>query len=244
MENVSKKERMVIHNKDVIQLYSAATPNGMKVAACLEELCELRSHKEDFTYEPHTVDIRTGESRKEGYTSIAPHGKIPAIFDPHGPSGKPIKVFESGAILQYLAEKYHELIASDDPNNRVNTITWCTWGSSALSSQAKAFGFYYKYCPHKLEYCVARYTKEVTRLLRVLEDQLESHGKHWVIGDVYTIADISIWPWIYALHENYDDAATHVFGEFKAYPLLEQWYQRCLSRPATQKALQVTPFTA
>lgn len=114
-------------------------------------------------------------------------------------------VFESGAILLHLAEKYHELIPVDT-KLRCETIQWLFWGSSSFSTQLKHFGFYYKYCHHKLQYCVDRYAKESHRLLGVLERQLAKHGKHWVVGDYFTIADVAIWPWIYALHENYDDA--------------------------------------
>jgi GSH-dependent disulfide-bond oxidoreductase len=272
MESVSTADRFAVKNHNLIQLYSAATPNGMKVAACLEELVDLRSHKEDFIYEAvrngtlariysplsqfifsfftrtffpvqHSVNLRESETRVGPYKKIAPHGKIPALIDPQGPSGKSITLWESGACLQYLAEKHHELIPCDDPANRVECLKWLFWGSAAVSSQFKLFGFYYRYCPQNIPYCIARYTKEVHRLLAVLDEQLGTHGNHWVIGgefsvqilhwlycsignkllitidihckhayhlssitDIYTIADISIWPWVHALHVNYGDA--------------------------------------
>jgi GST-like protein len=181
MEDLSWDARMKVKNPDRIQLYSAATPNGIKVAAALEEIRHLRSIKEDFNYEPHIVNLRMGETRQEKYRQFTPTGKIPVICDPHGPNGKPHTIFESGAILLYLAEKYHELIPEMDPGLRIDTIKWLFWGSTAVSSQFKLFGFYYKYCTHDLPYCQNRYAKECNRLLEVLERQLE-HGKDWVVG--------------------------------------------------------------
>lgn len=151
----------------------------------LEELVTLRSTKEDFNYEPHTVDIRRGESRKGDFTELNPNGKIPVICDPHGPDGRPVTVFESGAILLYLAEKYHELLPRDDPVLRTQAINWLFWASSSLSTKAKTFGFYYKYCVHSVPYCTARYAKECDRLLTVLEGQLRSHGKHFIVGGTH-----------------------------------------------------------
>jgi len=206
MESTSKANRMVIRYPGVLQLYSVGTPNGIKVHACLEELAFLKGES-NFTYEPHTVDIRHGESRTPEFAEISPNQKIPVLVDPTGPGGHtdPVKVFESGAILLYLAEKYDELLPHEAAE-RVEVKKWLFWGSSAVSNQVKLFGFYYKYCPHSLPYCVERYTKEVKRLLAVLERQLQ-HQKHWITGDMYTIADVSVWPWIFALHENYDNAA-------------------------------------
>ena len=188
MEDLSLESRMTITNPTAIQLYSAATPNGIKVAAALEEIHDLRSTKEDFAYEPHTINIRMGENRREWFQNISPSSKIPAIIDPKGPGGKEVCVFESGSILLYLADKYHELLPHDGSNYRVEALNWLFWGSSAISSQFKLFGFYYKYCPHDLPYCVARYAKEAHRLLSVLEKQLE-HGLNWIIGGVNNLND-------------------------------------------------------
>mmetsp|Transcript_22048 Transcript_22048/g.31668 ORF Transcript_22048/g.31668 Transcript_22048/m.31668 type:complete len:216 (+) Transcript_22048:205-852(+) len=207
MERITKSDRFAIQNADNIQLFSASTPNGIKAAACLEEISLIRQVHDGFTYEPHSVDIRHGESHQQDFKKISPNGKIPAIIDFHGPEGKEVKVFESGCILLYLAEKYDVLIPKE-PRQRVETMKWLFWGSSSISVQFKLFGFYYKYCPQGLPYCIARYSKECHRLLSVVENQLQSHGMHWIVGEFYTIADISIWPWVYALHENYGDAIT------------------------------------
>jgi len=235
---------MTVAHPELIQLYSAKTPNGIKAAMALEELVFLRSTKEDFNYEPHTIDLRRAESRKGSFLEINPNGKIPAIHDPHGPGGRPVTVWESGAILLYLAEKYNELLPTDDPLLRVETIKWLFWGSTAVSSQIKAFGFYFKYCTHKMPYCVSRYAKECDRLLTVLENRFQQHGKHYVVGDEFTIADIAIWPWVYALTNIYDNAVETVFNDFKEYPKVAEWHHRVLNRPATQRALNVTPFVS
>lgn len=225
MEGTTIEERFAVKNPDLIQLYSIATPNGIKAAACLEELVLLKQGDFEFNYEPHSVDIRHAENKTEQFTNLSPNQKIPVIVDPHAGNGQQsVKVFESGAILLYLAEKYDELLPHDVVQ-RAEVLKWLFWGSTGLSSSVKQFGFYYHYCQHSLPYCVARFKKEVTRLLSVLDSQL-SHGRNFVTGgkrfyicvlekahyqpsrcaDMYTIADISIWPWIYGLHENYGDA--------------------------------------
>lgn len=200
----------------------------------------MRSSKEDVEYEAHTVNIRAGETRQQDFPS--PTGKIPCLIDPRSETSEsPITVFESGAILLYLSEKYKELLPSDNLAQRFQAIEWMMWGSTSVSSQFKMLGFYYKYCVHKLDYCVQRYSNECRRLLFVLENQL-SHGRHWVIGDAYTIADLAIWPWIHAIHVTYDNILTVVFDSMREFPNVERWYLRCLARPAIQRALQVTPF--
>ena len=145
------------------------------------------------------------ESHLKDFLELNPNGKIPVIVDPNGPNGEKVIIFESGAILTYLSDKYHELTPSS-PCLKIETTKWLFWASSGFSTQCKTFGFYYKYCHHKLPFCVERHSTECKRLLSVLNYQLGSHGKHWVTGDYYTIADLAIWPWLNALHENYDDA--------------------------------------
>jgi GST-like protein len=186
MESVTREERMIIRNPNILQLYSVATPNGIKVAAALEELVLLKILKgEDFDYEPHSVDIRHGESRTEEFYKLNPNKKIPALLDPHGEDGKEIRVFESGSILLYLATKYVEL-APLDSVGRAETVKWLFWGSASFSVQVKEFVKYYKYCPHSLPYCINRYAQEVKVLLHALNKQL-SHAKHFVIGGKRTI---------------------------------------------------------
>lgn len=204
MEDISVQGRLQPKNPNILQLYSAYTPNGMKVAACLEELVAIKATSgAPFEYEPHSIDIKNHEQRR-----FLPTGKIPAIMDPKGITDKDVHLVESGtilfksirsncclfvldnsyficsclgAILLYLAEKYNELIPqrSTDPMAYMDVIQWLFWGSSSFTPQCKAFGFYYKYSPHKQPYCVERYATEVKRLLGVLDMQLQQ--KHYVI---------------------------------------------------------------
>lgn len=156
---------------------------GLKVAIMLEELADLRSHKGGFEYEPHTVDIRHGENRSLSFTHYCPPGKIPVIVDPATDGQPEATVWESGSILLYLSEKYHELLplSGDDPKLRQETINWLFWASASFSPKVKTLGFYYKYCPHKLPYCISRYVKECNRLLHILEKQF-AHNKQYIVG--------------------------------------------------------------
>lgn len=175
------------------------------------------------------------------HTSINPNRKIPAFTDPNSPDGKSLNIWESGSCLMYLAEKYQVLLPASG-NLRYETINWLFWGSASLSPQVKQFGFYFHYCTEDLPHCRARYTNEVLRLVQVLEQQLANHKKHWIVGDLFTIADISIWPMIYALHEFYGNAKQAVFKDFEPFPCTEAWFNRCLNRQASQRSLQVATF--
>lgn len=180
---------------------------------------------------------------------LSPGGKIPAILLPINKHVKGVdsdqtefvNVWESGSILLHLAETFKELIP-DTPATRIETINWLFWASASLSPQVKQLGFFYKYSTHREPYCVSRYQREVTRMLGVIETQLNRHRRHFLMGDLYTIADIATWPWLYALHENYDDAIPHLFGDLKDFPATQAWYKRCIARPASQRSLEVTPF--
>jgi GST-like protein len=183
MENPSIEERLAVKDPKLIQLYSIATPNGIKVAACLEELVILKGEDFDFSYEPHSIDIRHGENRTREFAVLNPNQKIPVIVDTLD-DGTKVRVFESGAILMHLAERFDELM----PHNgvlRAEVIKWLFWGSATVSNHVKLFGFYYKYCPHALPYCVERYKKEVKSLLHILNKQL-SHGKPFIVGGELT----------------------------------------------------------
>ena len=158
----------------------------MKVAACLEEIITIKSVEDLVQYEPHSVDIRHGENLQEDFKAIFPNGKIPAMVDPHGPNETQIRVFESGSILLYLAEKYDVLLPADRIL-RVEAIKWLFFGCSTISVQFKMFGFYYKYCPGGMTYSLNRYAAECNRLLLVLDNQLLSHGKHWIVGGTQSL---------------------------------------------------------
>lgn len=150
MENTSLESRLTPHNPRVLQLYSAPTANGLKVAVALEELVDLRAAKDGFTYEPHSVNIRAAENKHKPFSKWFPNKKIPGIRDHHGLTDQHISIFESGAILLYLSEKYGDLIPHDDVNMRMKVIQWMMYGSATVSPSFKQFGFYYKYCPHAL----------------------------------------------------------------------------------------------
>ena len=164
MEDCSFSTRMLTKDPTLIQLYSFPTPNGIKVAVALEEILELRKDKGDnmsggniqseeeqmLLYEPHAVNIRTGENRLPWYRELGFNSaKIPGIIDPLGPSGRRIALFESGSILLYLSEKYDALLPKDAAL-RAESINWLFFGSTSISTQIKLFGFYYKYCSHNI----------------------------------------------------------------------------------------------
>eukprot|EP01119_Soliformovum_irregulare_P010721 TRINITY_DN2645_c0_g1_i1.p2 TRINITY_DN2645_c0_g1~~TRINITY_DN2645_c0_g1_i1.p2 ORF type:complete len:244 (-),score=57.56 TRINITY_DN2645_c0_g1_i1:55-705(-) len=210
-----------------IQLYSLATPNGMKVAIALEEL--------ELPYDAHKIDIGKNEQFKPEFLAVSPNNKIPAITDPNGPDGKPLHLFESGAILLYLAEKTGKLLPKD-PAKRVEAIQWLFWQMGGVGPMFGQFGHFYKYAPEKIPYAIERYNKEVNRLLGVLEKQLE--GQDYLVGE-YSIADIATFPWVRCIDFGYN--AKDVIGLDK-YKNVTAWVERCHSRPASQKGAKVTPF--
>lgn len=249
MLNESIATRMGIADPGKIQLYSAETANGLKVHVALEEIIEMKRNKGDMTpfdYEPHTVRIRSAENHTEWFKEISLAQKIPVIVDPHPHTTDcddkgPLTLSESGAILMYLGETYGYLLPTDI-RLKFTTIQWVLWSSTEFSVQCKLVGFYYKYCTHQLVYCTERAVNKVKRLLSVLEQQLESHKKAFVIGDCYTIADISIFPWIHSLYHTYDDIIATKFDQFQAYPNVRKWHERCITRPASVRALDVCVF--
>ena len=170
-----------------LQLYSFPTPNGVKVAIALEEL--------GLPYEAHTVDITKNETWTEPFLSLNPNGKIPAIVDPDGPGGRPLALFESGAILLYLAEKTGKLLPAD-PARRYETIQWVFFQMAAIGPMFGQLGFFHKFAGREIEdkRPLERYAGESKRLVGVLEGRLA--GRQWIMGDDYTIADIAIFPWV------------------------------------------------
>lgn len=173
MDNTVKVDR-VGDSVEVLELYSAATPNGIKVAACLEELRLLDGEK--LKYEQCIVDIYNSMQTTEAYLELNPNGKIPTIVDPE----KGVILFESGAILLYLAEKYSALLPGNVPQ-RTEAICWLMWSSAGISNQVKQFGYYYKSCQNSIPYCVNRFETEIKRLLVVLESHL-SDGRTFIVG--------------------------------------------------------------
>eukprot|EP01117_Protostelium_nocturnum_P017163 TRINITY_DN693_c0_g1_i1.p1 TRINITY_DN693_c0_g1~~TRINITY_DN693_c0_g1_i1.p1 ORF type:complete len:217 (+),score=81.35 TRINITY_DN693_c0_g1_i1:241-891(+) len=211
-----------------IQLFSLATPNGQKVAIALEEL--------GLEYDAHTINIAKNEQFAPEFLKVSPNNKIPAITDPNGPNGQPLNLFESGAILLYLAEKTGKLIPSD-PTLRAQTIQWLFWQMGGVGPMFGQLGHFHKYAKEKIPYAIDRYTNEVKRILGVLDKQLE--GKSYIVGEEYTIADIATFPWINCLEGGYNVAEQVELNSFKN---VIAWRDRCNEKPATKKGRNVTPF--
>jgi GST-like protein len=212
---------------DLLQLYSATTPNGVKVSIMLEEL--------GMPYEAHYIDIGKDETWTPEFLSLNPNGKIPSIIDPNGPDGKPLALFESGAILLYLAEKTGKLIPAD-AGLRYETIQWVFFQMAAIGPIFGQLGFFHKFAGRKIsdKRPLERYRVESRRLVGVLETRLA--GRTWIMGDDYTIADISMLGWVRNLIGFYE--ARELVG-FDDFPNVAAWLERGLTRPAVQRGLIV-----
>ena len=214
-------------NSDILQLYSLPTPNGVKVSIMLEEA--------GLEYEPHLIKIGEDETWTPEFLSLNPNGKIPAILDPNGPDGKPLALFESGAILQYLAEKTGKFLSSD-PAMRIETIQWVYFQMAAIGPMFGQIGFFHKFAGKEIEdkRPLNRYVTESKRLLGVLEARLE--GRDWIMGDDYTIADIASLGWVRNLIGFYGAGDLVEFEKLSNVP---QWLERGLARPAVQRGLDI-----
>jgi len=212
---------------DRIQLYSLPTPNGVKVSIALEEL--------ELPYEPHLIDIGANETWTPEYLSLNPNGKIPAIIDPDGPGGKPLGLFESGAILLYLADKTGRLLPAD-PALRYKTIQWVFFQMAAVGPMFGQVGYFHKFAGREIadKRPLDRYVQETRRLLGVLETQLD--GRKWIMGEDYTIADISLIGWVRNLIGFYEARDLVAFDTLEAVPA---WLERGLARPAVQHGLDI-----
>ncbi|MDG2529536.1 glutathione S-transferase N-terminal domain-containing protein [Caulobacter endophyticus] len=212
---------------DRIQLYSLPTPNGVKVSIMLEEV--------GLPYEPHLIDIGKNETWTPEFLSLNPNGKIPAIIDPDGPGGKPLALFESGAILVYLAEKTGKLLPAD-PAARYETLQWVFFQMAAVGPMFGQLGFFHKFAGREYEdkRPLERYRAESQRLLGVLETRLE--GRDWIMGDDYTIADVATLGWVRNLVGFYEAADLVDFKSLKNVPA---WLERGLARPAVQRGLNI-----
>jgi GSH-dependent disulfide-bond oxidoreductase len=217
--------RWPAQHPDRIQLYSTPTPNGVKVSIMLEET--------ELPYEPHFINIGQNETWTPEFLSLNPNGKIPSIIDPNGPGGKPLPLFESGAILLYLAEKTGKLLPSD-PARRYETIQWVFFQMAAVGPMFGQLGFFHKFAGREIEdkRPLERYRNESKRLLGVLETRLE--GRDWIMGEDYTIADISLLGWVRNLVGFYGAGELVDFDSLKHVPI---WLERGLARPAVQRGL-------
>ncbi|WP_240230379.1 glutathione S-transferase N-terminal domain-containing protein [Devosia lacusdianchii] len=213
-------------NPDVIQLYSFPTPNGVKVSIMLEET--------GLAYEPHAVDISKNQTWDEPFLSLNPNGKIPAIIDSNGPDGKPLALFESGAILIYLAEKTGKFMPAD-PALRYQTIQWVMFQMAAIGPMFGQVGFFHKFAGREFEDKRPRdrYVAESKRLLGVLETRLA--GRDWIMGE-YSIADIAILGWVRNLIGFYGAGELVAYAELSNVPA---WLERGLARPGVQRGLEI-----
>ena len=212
---------------DRLQLYSFPTPNGVKVSIALEET--------GLPYEAHTVNIMKNETWGPEFLALNPNGKIPAIIDPNGPEGRPVALFESGAILLYLADKTGQLVPKD-PTARYETIQWVFFQMASVGPMFGQVGFFYKFAGKDIEdkRPLDRYAAESKRLLGVLETRLE--GRSWIMGDEFTIADVALLGWVRGLVGFYQAGDLVDYGALRQVPA---WLDRCLARPAVQRGLEI-----
>lgn len=215
------------HHPDRIQLYSLPTPNGVKVSIALEEL--------GLPYEPHLVSFETNDQMTPEFLSLNPNNKIPAILDPHGPNGQPLALFESGAILVYLAEKTGQLLPQD-PALRYQALQWLMFQMGGIGPMFGQLGFFHKFAGKDYEDKRPRdrYVAESRRLLGVLNQHLA--GKAWMLGEQYTVADIAIFPWVRNLIGFYGAGD---LVEFERFGEVARVLQAFVARPAVERGLQI-----
>ena len=219
--------RWPAQHPDRLQLYSLPTPNGVKVSIMLEEI--------GLPYEPHLINIGANETWIPEYLALNPNGKIPAIIDPDGPGGQPLGLWESGAILLYLAEKTGKLLPTD-PVARIETIQWVFFQMAAVGPMFGQMGFFHKFAGKDIEDKRPRdrYAAESKRLLGVLEGRLAD--RDFLMGDEFTIADVSMIGWVRAVVSFYEAGELVDYAGLKAVPA---WLERCLARPAVQRGLTI-----
>src|SRR6201747_3201088 len=212
---------------DRLQLYSLPTPNGVKVSIMLEEI--------GLPYEVHLVDFNKDDQKTPEFLSLNPNGKIPPTPDPKGPEGKPLGLFESGAILQYLADKTGKLLPSDAAR-RYQTIQWVYFQMGGIGPMFGQVGFFHKFAGKEIsdKRPLERYVAESKRLLGVLDWRLD--GRQWIMGDDYTIADIASLGWVRNLNGFY--GAGELVG-FDGFTRVTAWLARGLARPAVQRGLEI-----
>ncbi|WP_319530774.1 glutathione binding-like protein [uncultured Cohaesibacter sp.] len=221
-------KRWPAKNPGVIQLYSFPTPNGVKISAALEEL--------GLDYEAHRVTLSDDDVKSPEFLSLSPNNKIPALIDPNGPDGKPIGLFESGAILIYLGEKTGKLYGSNE-RERLEILQWLMFQMGGVGPMLGQLGFFYKFAGKDIEdpRPRERYINEAKRLFNVIDKQLE--GREWLVGD-YSIADLALAPWLTTIDKFYEATEVTSFGDFKN---VVAYVDRFNARPAVQKAWNIPP---
>ncbi len=217
--------------KHPLQLYSLATPNGVKVTVMLEELLALGHAGAE--YDAYLININEGGQFGSGFVEVNPNSKIPALVDRSGEA--PIRVFESGAILMHLAERFDALLP-DSSAERAECLSWLFWQMGSAPYLGGGFGHFYSYAPTKMKYCIDRFAMEVKRQLDVLDRRLADH--RYIAGDTYTIADIAIWPWygVLVLGKLYGAGE---FLDTASYAHVNRWTREIAERPAVQRGRMV-----
>ena len=235
--NINRPIAGPTHNKDLpvgrhpMQLYSLATPNGVKVTVMLEELLALGHSGAE--YDAWLIRINQGDQFGSGFVAVNPNSKIPALMDRSG--AKPIRIFESGAILIHLAEKFGALLPTE-PAARAECLSWLMWQMGSAPYLGGGFGHFYAYAPTKIEYAIDRFAMEVKRQLDVLNRRLAE--SRFLAGDDYTIADIAVWPWYGALAKG----LVYEAGEFlqvQDYSHVQRWTDEIGARPAVKRGRMV-----
>jgi GST-like protein len=227
-------EKALPVGKHPLQLYSLATPNGQKVTIMLEELLALG--KAGAEYDAWPIRIGDGEQFGSGFVAVNPNSKIPALMDRSGPT--PIRVFESGAILLYLAEKFDAFLPKG-PAARAECFSWLFWQMGAAPYLGGGFGHFYAYAPEKIEYAINRFAMEVKRQLDVLDRRLAE--SEYVAGSAYTIADMAILPWYGGLAKGWQYGAG-AFLSVQDYKNVQRWADMLLARPTVKRGRMVNRF--
>ncbi|MBK7026034.1 MAG: glutathione-dependent disulfide-bond oxidoreductase [Polaromonas sp.] len=239
--NINRPISGATHEKDLpvgqhpFQLYSLATPNGVKVTVMLEEL--LAAGHTGAEYDAWLIRINEGEQFGSGFVAVNPNSKIPALMDRSGPV--PFRVFESGAILLHLANKFNAFMPSD-PIAKAECLSWLFWQMGSAPYLGGGFGHFYAYAPYKMEYPINRFAMEVKRQMDVLDKRLANN--RYLAGDEYTIADIAVWPWYgnLAMGIQYDAGE---FLQVQDYTHVQRWTKEIAQRPATQRGRMVNRVT-
>lgn len=243
--NINRPVAGATHDKELpvgrhpLQLYSLGTPNGVKVTVLLEELLALGHSGAE--YDAWLIDIGQGDQFGSGFVAVNPNSKIPALVDRSGPaSTPPVRVFESGAILLYLAEKFGAFVPSGGAA-RAECLSWLFWQMGSAPFLGGGFGHFYAYAPTKIEYAIDRYAMEVKRQLDVLDRRLGE--SRFVAGEDYTIADIAIWPWYGALAKGQLYGESGTFLQVQDYRNVQRWAEEIAQRPGARRGRMVNRVT-
>ena len=226
-----RKEQTLPKGEYPLQLYSLGTPNGVKVTILLEELAETKG----VNYDAWKVNIFDLDQFGSDFVKVNPNSKIPCMLDYS--YSEPIRVFESGAILKYVSEKYDDAFVPKDLRGKTETYNWLMWQMGTAPYVGGGFGHFYNYAPVKIQYAIDRFTMEVKRELDVLDKELAN--KKYIVGDTYTIADMAIWPWVMCCIKFYK---AETFLQLKEYKNLMRWYDLIANRPAVIRGCRVNAF--